>query len=73
MRVKQLNLCAQQLRELILLSEQIDLVQGRIGKGIFLQYYFKADPRPLGDKILNIITKIKPDLGLNPQKSCNLV
>ena len=59
MRVKQIrSYYATTMRELGLLSEQIDLVQGRIGKGIFLQHYFKANPKPLSQNIL----LLQPDL-----------
>jgi hypothetical protein len=40
------------MRENGLLSEQIDLVQGRVGKSIFLQHYFKQDSKILGDSII---------------------
>ena len=44
MRIKQLrSFYATKMREMGLLSEQIDLVQGRVGKSIFLQHYFKQD------------------------------
>jgi hypothetical protein len=40
------------MRENGLLSEQIDLVQGRVGKSIFLQHYFKQDSKILVDSII---------------------
>jgi len=60
MRVKQLrSFYATIMRDLGLISEQIDLVQGRIGKGIFLQHYFKTNPKPLNEKILSIQPKLE--------------
>jgi intergrase/recombinase len=51
MRVKQLrSFYATKMRELCLLSEQIDLVQGRVGKSIFLQHYFKQDAQLLSSR-----------------------
>ena len=44
MRVKQMrSFYATKMREMGLLSEQIDLIQGRVGKSIFLGRYFKQD------------------------------
>ena len=58
MRVKQLrSFYATKMREEGLLSEQIDLMQGRIGKSVFLHHYFKADPLPLSNKILEFFQK----------------
>jgi len=42
-----------------LLSEQIDLVQGRVGKSVFLQHYFKQDAKLLGDKILGLLPNLE--------------
>ena len=56
MRVKQLrSFYATTMREQGLLSEQIDLIQGRVGKSIFLAHYFKQDPKALSDKILSLL------------------
>jgi intergrase/recombinase len=53
MRFKQLrSFYATKMRENGLLSEQIDLVQGRVGKSIFLQHYFKQNSRILVDSII---------------------
>ncbi len=42
MRVKRLrSFYATKMRENGLLPEQIDLIQGRVGKSIFFQHYFK--------------------------------
>jgi intergrase/recombinase len=63
MRVKQLrSFYATTMRELGLLSEQIDLMQGRVGKSVFLHHYFKADPLPLSKKILEMLPKIEETL-----------
>jgi len=60
MRVKQLrSFYATTMREQGLLSEQIDLVQGRVGKSIFLQHYFKQDAELLSSKILTILPKLE--------------
>jgi hypothetical protein len=60
MRVKQLrSFYATKMRENGLLAEQIDLVQGRVGKSIFLQHYFKQDAKGLSDKILSLLPKIE--------------
>jgi intergrase/recombinase len=60
MKLKQLrSFYATTMREQGLLSEQIDLMQGRIGKSVFLHHYFKADPLPLSKKILELLPKIQ--------------
>jgi intergrase/recombinase len=63
MRIKQLrSYYATTMRELGLLSEQIDLVQGRIGKSIFLQHYFKQNPKVLSDKIISLLPNLEKSL-----------
>lgn len=60
MRIKQLrSYYATTMREKGLLSEQIDLIQGRVGKSIFLHHYFKADPISLSKKILELLPTIQ--------------
>jgi hypothetical protein len=60
LRIKELrSFYATNMRELGPLSEQIDLAQGRIGKSIFLQHYFKQNPRALSDKILSLLPKLE--------------
>jgi len=60
MRIKELrSFYATNMRQLGLLSEQIDLVQGRIGKGIFMQHYFKQNPKPLNRKIIRLLPKLE--------------
>ena len=59
MRIKQLrSFYATEMRELGLLSEQIDLIQGRVGKSIFLKHYFKQDAKYLSNKILALLSKL---------------
>jgi intergrase/recombinase len=63
MRIKQLrSFYATTMREQGLLSEQIDLLQGRIGKSVFLHHYFKADPLLLSKKILQLLRELKNQL-----------
>ena len=63
MRIKRLrSLYATKMREMGLLSEQIDLVQGRVGKSIFLQHYFKQDAKLLGHRILELLLKLEKSL-----------
>jgi intergrase/recombinase len=63
MKVKQLrSYYATTMRERGLLSEQIDLMQGRVGKSIFLHHYFKADPIPLSKKILELLPTIQESI-----------
>ena len=63
MRIKQLrSYFATKMREMGLLSEQIDLVQGRVGKSIFLQHYFKQDAKILGRTILKLIPQLEESL-----------
>jgi intergrase/recombinase len=50
------------MRENGLLSEQIDLIQGRVGKSIFLQHYFKQNPKTLNSKILEALPKLEQTL-----------
>jgi len=60
MRFKQLrSFYATRMREMGLLSEQIDLVQGRVGKSIFLQHYFKQDAKSLSNQILQLLPMIE--------------
>jgi hypothetical protein len=60
MRVKQLrSFYATKMREMGLLSEQIDLIQGRVGKSIFLQHYFKQDAKSLSNQILQLLPMIE--------------
>jgi hypothetical protein len=63
MRIKQLrSFYATKMRGMGLLSEQNDLVQGRVGKSIFLQHYFKQDARSLFNQILQLLPKIEESL-----------
>ena len=63
MRIKQLrSFYATKMRETGLLSEQIDLVQGRVGKSIFLQHYFKQDAKLLSNRILQLLPKLEETL-----------
>jgi intergrase/recombinase len=60
MRIKQLrSYYATKMREMGLLSEQIDLVQGRVGKSIFLQHYFKQNAVLLNQTILKQLPKLE--------------
>jgi intergrase/recombinase len=60
MRIKQLrSYYATKMREMGLLQEQIDLVQGRVGKSIFLQHYFKQDAKSLSNRILQLLPIIE--------------
>jgi len=63
MRIKQLrSYYATTMREKGLLSEEIDLMQGRVGKSIFLHHYFKADPLALCNKILELLPSIRESI-----------
>jgi intergrase/recombinase len=63
MRVKQLrSFYATTMREKGLLSEQIDLMQGRVGKSVFLNHYFKGDPVMLSKKILKLLPEIQESI-----------
>jgi intergrase/recombinase len=63
MRVKQLrSFYATKMREMGLLSEQIDLIQGRGGTSNFLQHYFKQDATSLSDKILELMPNLEVTL-----------
>jgi intergrase/recombinase len=60
MRLKQLrSFYATRMRELGLLQEQGDLCQGRLEKSVFLQHYFKQNPKILSDKILSLLPKLE--------------
>ena len=60
MRIKQLrSYYATKMRETGLLSEQIDLVKGRVGRSIFLQHYFKQDAKSLSNQILQLLPMIE--------------
>jgi intergrase/recombinase len=60
MRIKRLrSYYATKMREMGLLQEQIDLVQGRVGKSIFLQHYFKQDAKSLSNQILQLLPMIE--------------
>jgi intergrase/recombinase len=72
LRVKELrSFYATNMRELGLLSEQIDLMQGRIGNTVFMQHYFKQNPKVLSDKIIGLLPKLEESL-LNLINSPNL-
>ena len=63
MRVKQLrSYYAMRMRELGLLSEQIHLIQGRVGRSIFLQHYFKQDAKQLCKRIFLLLDSLEPIL-----------
>jgi Archaeal phage integrase len=63
MKIKQLrSYYATQMRKAGLLSEQIDLMEGRIGKSIFLMHYFKENPKLLSDKILELLPALEKTL-----------
>jgi intergrase/recombinase len=63
MRLKQLkSFYATKMRELGLLQEQVDLCQGRLEKSVFLQHYFKQNPKALSDKILSLLPKLEDSL-----------
>ena len=63
MKIKQLrSYYATQMRNVGLLSEQIDLIEGRIGKSIFLLHYFKENPKLLSDKILDLLPTLEHTL-----------
>jgi len=47
------------MRELGLLQEQVDLSQGGLGQTVFLQHYFKQNPKALSDKILWLLQKLE--------------
>jgi intergrase/recombinase len=63
LRLKELrSFYATNMRELGLLSEQIDLMQGRVGKSIFMQHYFKQNPKVLSERILMILPDLEKTL-----------
>jgi intergrase/recombinase len=63
MKLKQLrSYYATEMRKAGLLSEQIDLMEGRIGKSIFLQNYFKENPTELSNKILSLLPTLEQTL-----------
>jgi intergrase/recombinase len=66
MKVKKLrSYYATEMRKLGLLSEQVDLMEGRIGKSIFLMHYFKENPKLLSDKILQLLPTLEQSLLLS--------
>lgn len=50
---------ATKMREMWLFAEQIDIVQGRIGKIVFLQHYFKADAKTLSNTITRLLVQLE--------------
>ena len=65
LRIKQVrSYYATKMRENGLLSEQIVLLQGRVGKSIFLQHYFKQDAKLLSAKITELLPKLEESLFL---------
>jgi hypothetical protein len=65
MKIKKLrSYYATEMRKLGLLSEQIDLVEGRIGKTIFLMHYFKENPKKLSDRISDLLLELENSLML---------
>lgn len=65
MRIKPLwSYYATEMIKLCLLSEQIDLIEGRIGKTIFLMHYFKENPKALSDRILEVLPTLEQSFAL---------
>jgi hypothetical protein len=63
MRIKQLrSYYATEMRKLGVLSESIDLLEGRIGKSVFLMHYFKENPVLLSNKILELLPNLEQNL-----------
>jgi len=70
LKKKHIPLRARQLRQLYstllrnngIPTEVIDLVQGRIGKGIFVRFYYKPLLQEVGQKILGIIKPLEQEL-----------
>jgi hypothetical protein len=50
------------MRKLRLLSEQIDLIEGRVGRTIFLMHYFKENPNALSANTLELLPKLESNL-----------
>jgi hypothetical protein len=60
MKIKKLrSYYATEMRKAGLLSEQIDLIEGRIGTSIFLMHYFKENPKLLSEKILDLLPSLE--------------
>ncbi len=42
-----------------LIREEVDLLQGRVGKSMFMQHYFSPNIEDLGDRVLTAVDRIQ--------------
>jgi intergrase/recombinase len=45
-----------------IISEEVDLLQGRVSKSIFVRHYLKENPVELGDRTLKAIKQLEESL-----------
>ena len=65
LRLKELrSYYASYLRKHGIISELIDLIQGRISKDIFIRHYLKENPKTLSDSILVILNDLEQSLNI---------
>ncbi len=47
------------MRELGLMSKQIDFIQGRVGKGIFVQHYFEKNLKVFSERVISLLPRLE--------------
>jgi hypothetical protein len=45
-----------------LISEEVDLLQGRVSKSIFVRHYLKENPAELRDRVITALTQLEQSL-----------
>jgi intergrase/recombinase len=63
LRIKELrSYYATYLRNKGILSETVDLLEGRIGKSVFVRHYLKTDLKPVSDQILGLVEELQASI-----------
>ena len=45
-----------------IISEEVDLLQGRVPKSVFARHYLKENPAELKDRVLTALTQLEQTL-----------
>jgi intergrase/recombinase len=45
-----------------IISEEVDLLQGRVPKSVFARHYLKENPKELKDRVLTALTQLEQTL-----------
>lgn len=62
-------ICSMHIRQRALvrhnvISEEVDLLQGRISKSVFVRHYLKENPAELRDRVMTALTQLEQTLSL---------